>query len=411
MSRHRILAMVLAGGQGGRMEVLTRERAKPSLPFAGVYQLIDFPLSNLHHSGLDDVWLSVQYQPGSLDDVVANGRPWDMDRTRGGFRVLVPQEGIGADEDGFAQGNADVLWRVRDQIRAADPEQLIVLSADHVYRLDLDDVLATHEDKGAECTLVTTAIPRAEASNHMTVTSNRLRRVTGTAYKPERPDTDIVGTEVFVYHPQTLIEVLETLHHELSDDTEHGQTGLGDFGEHLVPRLVERGRCFEHRMDGYWRDVGRPEAYFAAHRDLLEDTAGAADLLGDPAWPILTRSPQGPPARVHTGAAVHDSLLGPACDVRGTVQRSVLGPGVQVAEGAEVTDSILYAGTRVERDARVAWSILDTDVVVEAGARVGDSPAGDLPTSEELVLVGRDSRIGAGVRLRGGARLDPGTIA
>ncbi len=159
MSGNRILAIIQAGGAGGRMDVLTRERAKPALPFAGVYRLVDFPLSNLSHSGISEVWLSLQYQGASLEDPVADGRPWDLDRTRGGLRLLMPQQGTGAeDEEGFATGNADELYRIRDQIRAAEPELVIVLSADHIYRYDFNDAVRAHRSTGAECTIVTTEV-------------------------------------------------------------------------------------------------------------------------------------------------------------------------------------------------------------------------------------------------------------
>ena len=159
MAHERILAIIQAGGAGGRMDVLTRERAKPALPFAGVYQLLDFPLSNLSHSGISDVWLSLQFLGSTLEEQVANGRPWDLDRTRGGLRLLMPQQGSGSvNEDGFAQGNADGLFRIRDQIRAFDPEVVVVLSADHVYRFNFAEALSTHRKTEAECTVVTTEV-------------------------------------------------------------------------------------------------------------------------------------------------------------------------------------------------------------------------------------------------------------
>ena len=153
MSRPRVLAIIQAGGVGGRMDVLTRERAKPALPFAGVYQLVDFPLSNLAHSGITDVWLSLQFQGATLEEQVANGRPWDLDRSRGGLRLLMPEQGTGSlDEEGFAQGNADGLFRIRAQIAAEAPDVVVVLSADHVYRLDYNEVIDAHLAAGAECT-------------------------------------------------------------------------------------------------------------------------------------------------------------------------------------------------------------------------------------------------------------------
>ena len=388
------------------MDVLTRERAKPSLPFGGVFQLVDFPLSSLQHSGVDNVWLSVQYLPSSLDSEIANGRPWDLDRTLGGFRLLMPQEGAGGDEDGLASGNADVLFRVRDQIRAADPEVLLVLSSDHVYRLDYDEAIARHDEKNAECTVVTTVVAPEEAAHHATIKTNRLGRVTDLTDKPDNPTTGVIATEIFVYDPSVLVTVLEELQSELTARADPDETGLGDFGDHLLPRLVERGSVYEYRMSGYWKDVGRPDTYFAAHRDLLESDLG---VLGVPGWPILTRTPQGPPARVHAGAVVEDSLLSPGCQVHGVVRRSILGPNVTVDTGATVTDAVVFAGVRIEAGARVSWSIIDTDVVVGADAELGGQPEDDLPTADELVLVGRESVIAAGARLAPGARLEPGT--
>ena len=204
-----ILAIIQAGGAGGRMDVLTLERAKPALPFAGSYQLLDFSLSNLVNSRIDDVWLSVQYQSSALQDQVRNGRPWDLDRTHGGLRLLVPQQGSGSlDEDGFAQGNADELYRLRDQIRAADPELVVVMSADHVYRLDFREVVATHRAKKADVTLVTTDLATTyaeQAGDHAVVGTNRLGRVTSFAYKPEDPASTTVAAEVIVYDPDVLV--------------------------------------------------------------------------------------------------------------------------------------------------------------------------------------------------------------
>src|SRR3954454_23928805 len=215
------------------MDVLTRERAKPTLPFAGVFRLIDFSLSNLANSGITDVWLSVQFQGAGMGEEVANGRPWDLDRNRGGLRLLMAQEGTGGtDEEGFAKGNADELYRFRDRIVTQAPEALVVLSADHVYLFDIMDAVATHRRTGADCTIVTSTVPTDEASDHATVESDEEGRVTGFAYKPESPSTGTVATEIFVYDPEVLVRVLEELHRELGPDAGHGDSGLGDFGEH-----------------------------------------------------------------------------------------------------------------------------------------------------------------------------------
>jgi glucose-1-phosphate adenylyltransferase len=408
VARSHVLALVQAGGAGDRMDVLTRERAKPALPFAGVFQLVDLPLSNLANSGITDVWLSVQFQGAGLGEEVANGRPWDLDRNRGGLRLLMPQEGTGGtDEAGFAKGNADELYRFRDQVVAEAPEVLVVMSADHVYRFDVMDAVATHRCTGAECTIVTTIIPIDEATDHATVESDDDGRVTKFVYKPESPTTGTVATEIFVYEPAVLVRVLEELHHELGADADEGDSGLGDYGDHLIPHLVGRGKVFEHQMKGYWKDLGQPHKYVAAHHDVLTDDLG---VLGDPDWPILGHQQQRAAARVLDGARVTDSLLSPGAVVSGTVIRSVLGPGVVVEEGALVRDSVVFQDTRVQEGARLDWAVVDRDCVVEPGAEVGSADT-DPEDSDAIVLIGRGSRIGRGVTIAGGARLEPGTTA
>jgi glucose-1-phosphate adenylyltransferase len=335
---------------------------------------------------------------------VLNGRPWDLDRTRGGLRFLMPQEGGGStDEEGFATGNADELYRIRDQIVADAPDQVVVLSADHVYRFDFTDALDTHRRHGAECTIVTSEVPIEEAGDHATVESDAEGVVTAFAYKPDEPSTTTVATEVFVYDAQVLVETLEQLHRELSASSDEGDSGLGDFGEALVPRLVERGRTVVHPMPGYWRDLGQPHLYLAAHQGILLDDQG---LFGDQDWPILTRQPQRVPARVLTGADVRDSIVSPGSWVGGTVERSVLGPGVRIEAGAVVRNSVVFADTVVEKGATVDWAIVDEGCRIEAGAVVGDPDAGcDDP--DKVTIVGRDSRVETD--LEDGARLEPGT--
>jgi glucose-1-phosphate adenylyltransferase len=408
MAQRRVLAIIQAGGAGGRLDVLTRERAKPALPFAGVYQLVDFPLSNLVNSGITDVWLSVQFQGSTLEDQVANGRPWDLDRTRGGLRLLMPQEGAGSeDEDGFAKGNADELYRIRDQVRHFAPEVLVVLSADHVYRFDVTDAIATHDASGAECTVVTTEVPLHEAGDHAVVEVDD-GRVTGFAYKPDDPASTTIATEILVYDPEVLIAVLEELHAERAREAGEGDTGLGDFGEHLVPRLVERGKVVRHALPGYWKDLGQPHHYLAAHHDVLTDDRG---VLDQPGWPIRTQSPQRSAARVVTGAVVEDSLLSPGSWVAGTVERSVIGPGAVVEDGATVRDSVVFADSFVRAGAAVSWTVVDSGCEVGEGAVVGDPDAKALEDPDAVTLVGRGSTVGPGVRLAAGARLEPGTTA
>lgn len=404
----RVIAIVQAGGAGGRMDVLTAEQAKPALPFAGAYQLLDFPLSNLVNSGVYDVWLSVQYQSESLEAQVRNGRPWDLDRTRGGLRLLSPRQGSGSlDEDGFAQGNADELYRIRDDIRRAAPDVVLVMSADHVYRLDHRQLIARHLEKDAELTLVTTDIAEIyaeDAGDHAVVEANRQGRVTGFAYKPEHPAGSVIATEVFAYRTDVLVEVLEELHREISGadaDRDAGDSGLGDFGDLLVPRLVERGKVFSHHTEGYWRDLGQPHHYLNAHLELL---AGETDLF-DRSWPIHTQQPERQPAYLAAGAVVADSMISSGCHVSGTVTRSVLGPGTVVEAGAEIVESVVSAGVTVRAGSRVVRAIIDARSDIGPDVTVGGAETA-LDDPDAITILGCDAV--AGEDVKPGGRVPPG---
>lgn len=401
-----VLAIVLAGGQGSRMTVLTEERAKPTLPFGGVHSLLDIVLSNVVNSGITDAWVVVQYHASSVDAVLAHGRPWDLDRSRGGLRVIPPQEGLGqgAHDGGMATGNADALYRIRRLIREHGAAEVLVLSADHVYRLDHREVLARHREAQAECTVVTTTIPSSEAGHHTLVDVDVDGRVTGVHHKPDEPAHTTVASEVFCYDAHALLTTLERLHAQLCADAPEGDTGLGDFSEHLLPALVARGTVVAHPLPGYWRDLGRPSAYLRAHLDLL---AEQVDVLGDPGWPIRTATAQGPAARVEAGAVIEESLVADGARVKGTVRRSVIGPDVVVEAGAVVHDSVLMRGTQVRSGARVGWSIVDEQVRVMPDAQVGRTraPRGERLLSEQVTMLGREALVQTGARVDGGTQV------
>lgn len=363
--RPKVLALVLAGGEGGRLGPLTEQRAKPAVPFAGVYRLIDFPMSNCVHSGIDDVWIVQQYEPHELTRQLANGRPWDLDRTFGGLRILHPY--LGSSESGWYEGNADALYRNREAIADHDPDVLLVLSADHVYKLDYSEVVDRHIESGATVTMVTTRVERDEASRYGVVELGESGRVAGFEYKPSVPKSDLVTAEVFAYDPRRLIEVLE----ELAQDGE--ESGLEDFGHELLPRLVGDDSAHAFELDSYWRDVGTIDSYWLAHMELLE--AEPPFVLDDPGWPVLTAGLQRPPARIEASARIDGSLVAAGALVRGTVLHSVLGPGVVVDEGAEVRDAIVLHDTRVSPGATVTRAILDERVRVGRGAEVGGDEA------------------------------------
>lgn len=401
MRRPRVLAMVLAGGQGSRMDVLTEERAKPAMPFAGVYRLVDLPMSNLRNSGFSDVWVIAQYEVQSINDILANGRPWDMDRTRGGMRLITPeQERDAEDEQVMHQGNADAIYKTRKFIREFGPDVLLVLSADHVYRLDYNDVIDAHLDREAEVTVVTTQVSRNQAPNHAVIIAGDDDRITGFDYKPKEPATDIVATEVFAYDPNVLLSVLE----DLASDSEAG-SGLEDFGHELLPALVERGKAFAWRLPGYWKDVGRPETYFAAHMDLLADEP--ALRLDDPAWPIYTLDHQRMPAWIGNEARLDNALVSSGCVVHGTVRNAVLGPGVVVEAGATVEHAVVLHDAVIRERAHVQYAVLDRRVEVGRGGTIGETPDGDEVTNDDLVLVGAGAKIDGGRSVQPGERIAP----
>ncbi|MFZ2016409.1 MAG: sugar phosphate nucleotidyltransferase [Nocardioides sp.] len=240
MRRGEVLAIVQAGGQGSRMDVLTRERVKPALPFGGVHRLVDLALSSLVHSELVDVWVSVQYQVASIDDYLARGRPWSLDRNRGGFRRMVPQTGTGpSSEERFASGNADLLLKLQADIAVKGAEHVVVSSADHVFNMELAPVIEQHASRGSVATLVTAEATKKDAAANVAVLTGRGGVVRDIEVKVSRPSTGTVATEIFVYRTEPLLEALQQLRADLEDAGEGDETGVGHFGEHLLPRLIE----------------------------------------------------------------------------------------------------------------------------------------------------------------------------
>lgn len=348
--RPRVLAIVLAGGSGGRLMPLTKGRAKPAVPFGGVFRLIDFALTNCLHSELRDVWVVEQYEPHGLNDHLANGRPWDLDRTEGGLQVLPPYQGEG--DDGFAEGNAEALKQQAKVIASFQPDVVLTMSADHVMRIDLRDVLDFHLEHDKALTIVTKDLPDEDVSRYGVV-QVKGSAITGFDYKPERPKGHTVTTEVFAYDGPRLLEALES-------------DGKGDYGETLVPYFVEKGEARAFKLKGYWRDVGTLSSYLQGHLDLID---GVFDLDDGP-WPLRTRSLAREPARI--SGTLKDALISPGACVEGKVTRSVVGHGATVGKGAEIDECVLLDGAVVTSGARLRRCI------VMEGVRVGGSEAGSL---------------------------------
>ena len=307
MPRIKTLVLILAGGAGGRLELLTHTRAKPAVPFAGTHRLIDFPLSNCHNSRIDDVWISQQFNPVSLSDHVSNGRPWDLDRTSGGLLVLHPRQGNEAGT-GFQDGTGEALWSQADLIRQFDPDALVVLSADAVYKLDYYALAEEHCEAGKAVTMVTTEVEPEDADRYGVV-QVKGDKVTDYVYKPDEPKGSTISNEVFVFTPEPVLKVLDEL------EKERGQDDLDDLGHHLLPRLVDAGEARAHPFDGYWRDVGTIDAFHECHMELVEDEPPID--LDDPAWPILTRAiANRASAQVCSGASIASSLIAPGSEGR-----------------------------------------------------------------------------------------------
>ncbi|MGY1914809.1 glucose-1-phosphate adenylyltransferase family protein [Blastococcus sp. SYSU DS0973] len=386
MALPRILVLVLAGGAGGRLELLTEQRAKPAVPFAGVYRLIDFPLSNCQNSQIPDVWVSIQFHPTSLHDHLSNGRPWDLDRTTGGLLTLPPYKGT--ERGGWNTGTADSLWRHAELIRAFDADALVVVSADAVYKLDYREVVEAHLGSGAEVTMVTTEVAPDDAPRYGIVEVGEGGKVDGYAYKPDEPATTTATNEVFVFSPTPTLDRLEALNADV------GEEGLEDLGSHLLPAQTADGLARAFPLQGYWRDVGTIPAYWEAHREFI---AAEPPLdLDAPRWPVHTRGGRHSAARVLSGAVAEDSLISGGTRVGGEVRGSVVSPGVVIERGATVVDSVLLPGVRVRAGATVTRSVLDDAVDVGSGASIG----GD----GDITLVGRRSRVAGGTELAAGAR-------
>ncbi len=388
MTPPKTLVLILAGGVGGRLELLTHSRAKPAVSFAGTHRLIDFPLSNCMNAAIGDVWVSQQFNPVSLSDHLANGRPWDLDRTSGGLLVLHPREG-NDDRTGFQRGTADALWRNANLIREFAPDALVVVSADAVYKLDYAALVDEHREAGKAATMVTTEVEPEDAARYGVVESagGMVREY---EYKPDEPASNRISNEVFVFRPGDVLDALD----EIAEAA--GEDGLEDLGHELLPQLVDAGEVREHRFEGFWRDVGTIPAYWSCHQELLGDEPPID--LDDPAWPILTQATaHRSSARLRAGAAVETSLVAPGAWVAGTVSGSVVGRGACVETGAVVRDSVLLPGSVVRAGATVERAILDDGVEIGREASVGEAGG-------EIALVGKRAVVEEGARLGGGAR-------
>ena len=361
------MAVILAGGEGERLSILSQERAKPAVPFGGKYRIIDFTLSNCVNSDIDDVVVLTQYNPRSLNDHIGLGRPWDLDRNRGGVKLLQPYIERGKVAEWY-RGTADAVLRNINVIEHDQADIILVLAGDHIYKMDYAPFVAAHRRHRADVTIAVRRVPLAEATRMGILALDENDRVIEWQEKPKQPKSDLASMGVYVFSKKTL-------RRWLSEDRV-------DFGAHVIPAMLEAGaRVFGYRYNGYWQDVGTIQSFWEANMRLLDDDP---DLdLYDKEWVIHTRSEERAPAKIGPTAQVHRSLISHGCVIAGTVVNSVLSPGVRVDVGAVVRDSIVMFDSVIRSGAVVDRAILDKEVVVGQGAIVGDGPYDDRPNKQE----------------------------
>jgi len=385
-------AIILAGGEGSRLGVLTAKRTKPAVPFAGKYRIIDFTLSNCVNSNLFDVMILAQYRPHSLIEHIAAGGPWDLNRDfTGGVRIYSPYKARRPTD--WYLGTADAVQQNFSFIKSTNPDFILILSGDHIYEMNYDAMIAFHVDHRADVTIGTITVPIEDASRFGIVGVDDKFQVTSFIEKPSDPQSNLVNMGVYLFSMNVLDRVLWKDYK--TRESAH------DFGKNILPGLVAEGaRVYAFPFSGYWVDVGTTISYWQAHMDLLSDPPPLD--LNDRSWVIHTRTEERPPVRIASGAQVHDSMITDGCVVSSgaIVERSVLGAGVRVASGAVVRESVILTDCEIQAGATVERAILDKRVLVGEGAHVGGISS---ETPPQLVMAGKNSHIPPGYIIESGA--------
>lgn len=384
----KVLAIILAGGQGERLSLLSQKRAKPAVPFAGKYRIIDFALSNCVNSGITDVAVLTQYRPHSLHDHIGVGKPWDLDRQQGGITLLQPY--VGQHDADWYQGTADAVYQNLSFIIESRCDYVLILAGDHIYRMDYAPMIAYHQQRNADVTLGAVIVPLEEGHRFGILETDVEGQVISFEEKPSQPRGTLGSMGIYVFNRDTLVRKLiedERAGELLASSTRH------DFGHNIIPSMVEGSeRVFAYPFAGYWQDVGTIQSYWEAHMTLLGGRS-SFDLY-DPSWVIHTRSEERPPARIHSGAQVVDSLISHGCIIKGKVERSILSPGVIVEEGAVIQESIIMFDAFIGAGSVVQRSILDKEVCVGENCIIG---FGDDMTPNRL----EPTRLNTGITLIG----------
>ena len=385
------IAMLLAGGQGSRLYALTKKLAKPAVPFGGKYRIIDFPLSNCVNSGIDTVGILTQYQPLLLNEYIGNGQPWDLDRLYGGVHVLPPyQTATGSD---WYKGTANAIYQNMNFIERYDPEYVVVLSGDHIYKMDYAEMVRRHKETQADCTIAVINVPPEETSRFGIMSTDADGRIVKFEEKPKKTDSTQASMGVYVFSKDKLFQYLE------ADDRD--PSSENDFGKNIIPNmLADQQRMVAYPFEGYWKDVGTIDSLWEANMDLLDPNVPLD--VWDPEWKIYSRTSGRPGHYIGTGALVDNAMLTEGCSVEGTVANSVLFAGARVEKDAMVESTILMPGAVVEEGAEVYYSIIAENVTIKKGAVVGARPENVEDKSKWGVAV-----VGEGVTIGENAKVGP----
>lgn len=370
--------MLLAGGQGSRLYALTSKIAKPAVPFGGKYRIIDFPLSNCVNSGIDTVGVLTQYQPLVLNDYIGNGQPWDLDRTYGGVHILSPYQAKHGSE--WYKGTANAIYQNLPFIQRYNPEYVLILSGDHIYKMNYDKMLAFHKKNGADVTVATIRVPMSEASRFGIVNTGKNGKIEQFEEKPANPKSDLASMGIYIFTAEKLYKYLE------KDD--RNPSSSNDFGKNILPDMLSSGeKMYAYVFSGYWKDVGTIDSLYDANMDLLGEKP--VFDIADYNWRIHSRNPVAPPHYIGPDGVVTRSIVALGCEVDGTVKNSVLSSNVKVEEGAVIEGSVVFSGCTIARGAHIVNAIIDENVVIGENAVVG---SGETP--RKITVLGRDVHIG-----------------
>lgn len=360
LAQKECVAMLLAGGQGSRLYALTSVMAKPAVPFGGKYRIIDFPLSNCVNSGIDTVGVLTQYQPLVLNDYIGNGQPWDLDRSYGGVHILSPYQAKHGSE--WYKGTANAIYQNLPFIRRYNPEYVLVLSGDHIYKMNYDKMLDFHKRNGADVTVATIRVPMSEASRFGIVNAAEDGRIEQFEEKPAKPKSDLASMGIYIFSADKLYKYLEK--DEANPDSSN------DFGKNVLPDMLANGeKMYAYVFSGYWKDVGTIDSLYEANMDLLGNPP--VFDIADYSWRIHSRNPIAPPHYIGETGKVCESLVALGCEVNGTVKNSILSSNVTIEKGAVVEGSVVFADCVIKSGARVINSIIDESVSIGENSVVG----------------------------------------